>query len=479
VRSEGADAARVDDVVAANDGTVWTATETQGLLRFYPTASGANSSPEEHFTHRDGLSGDYAFSVLQDREGSIWVATTKGLDHFRPFAFRAVELNEGAIVTLPKGASSPRTMIATDRLMELTTGVPVPLTPSFQDWVSILLRADDGALWVGTSTHLWRYTDGHLTPQDLPTGLRGARPSIQAIVEDGSHKIWLSLAGNGLYRLDGNRWEHFSGYSEPAHQPAVCAARDNSGSLWFGLTGGKVMSIREQQVHTVGRSDGLDIGDVKVFATAGGGLWIGGDNGVAVLRDTRFVPLVLDGGLALHGVTGIAFAPNGDLWINHSAGVTQISNEEIAAQRSNAQHAVRYRSFDYRDGLQGIPNSLVGLGSAWMAPDGRLYIATRTNLQWIDPMQLPHNSLPPQVLITELKADDQSAPLSTDVLTVKPRVSVLQNRLYRWQPARPGSRSVSLPAGSVRQRLGGRRNSPAGVLFEAPTRHVQFSSDCE
>ena len=37
----------------------------------------------EAFTSRDGLTNDFVHSILQDREGNIWVGTASGLDRFQ------------------------------------------------------------------------------------------------------------------------------------------------------------------------------------------------------------------------------------------------------------------------------------------------------------------------------------------------------------------------------------------------------------
>ena len=41
------------------------------------------SAAVEPFTAKDGLSDDYTRSILEDREGNIWVGTNNGLDRFR------------------------------------------------------------------------------------------------------------------------------------------------------------------------------------------------------------------------------------------------------------------------------------------------------------------------------------------------------------------------------------------------------------
>ena len=52
----------------------------------------------ESFTKRDGLTSDRVYSVFRDRrDGSIWVGTDHGLDHFREAAFVPVFPERGTL----------------------------------------------------------------------------------------------------------------------------------------------------------------------------------------------------------------------------------------------------------------------------------------------------------------------------------------------------------------------------------------------
>lgn len=414
----------------AGDGAVWIGTESSGLLRFYPSVQqteGIDPSQVETFDTRDRLTGDFAFRIVEDREGSIWVGTANGLDQFRPVPFRAVDVGQSAPVVLPQGKSDSRFIVASDRVADLTTGLARFLSLRVPEWTRSLYRSEDGTLWIGGNGHLWTYASSRFSPQSLPANLKGSQRPILAIIEDDSHRIWISVGqGNGLFRLDGEHWVSQGGYPEFPHGTALCAARDPSGALWFGYFDGRVVRLDKGRLQKFGQSEGLDAGAVKVFALSGNDVWVGGETGVEVFRRNRFFPLRLEGGEHLRGVTGLAFAPDGALWINQSSGVLRVDKGEIAAGLSDPDYAAKFRSFDSHDGLRGIPHSLVGLGSARMAPDGRLYIATRTNLQWIDPLHLPHNDIPPQVWITGWKADDRYGQWSSSQLTLKPHVENLQ-----------------------------------------------------
>ncbi len=418
-----------DDLLEARDGTIWITTHKQGIERFSATAKvipRVGSKEMDHYGTREGLSGDHPFSLLEDREGSVWVATTNGLDQFRSVPFTPVDLGGEATVSLPVGKPLPRMVVATDRLFELTGGRATPLTAFFKTWSRSLYQGKDGTLWIGTSAGLLKYVHGHLQPQDLPLLPPGSFHRVQAITEDDRGGLWIALADNGLYRFDGTTWLKRGGYSALPEASPIYAYRDHEGRVWFGFLDGRIAQLSAGKVKVFSRSDGLALGGIKVFAESNGQIWAGGDYGVAVLKGGNFHPLLLAGDQEARGVTGIAFATNGDLWINGGSGILRVAKEQMALTEADSNHAVTFEAFNYLDGVEGIPDPLYGLSSAWMASDARLYFATRTNLQSIDPVRIPHNSVLPPVWITAIKADNTSSSWPTTSLRFKPNVANLQ-----------------------------------------------------
>jgi hypothetical protein len=71
-----------------NDGALWITSLGDGLRRspapeLLKGQIKEYSTLVESFTARDGLSDDLVRTILQDREGNIWVGTNNGLDRFR------------------------------------------------------------------------------------------------------------------------------------------------------------------------------------------------------------------------------------------------------------------------------------------------------------------------------------------------------------------------------------------------------------
>ena len=79
-------------------------------------------------------------------------------------------------------------------------------------------------------------------------------------------------------------------------------------------------------------------------------LWAGGDRGVAVLKSGTFHTLLLAGKQEVRGVTGLAFASDGALWINGGSGILRVSREELSLDDAEPAHTVAFEAFNYLDG---------------------------------------------------------------------------------------------------------------------------------
>ena len=69
------------------DGGLWIGTRDRGLIHVHEGRT-------DVFAKSDGLSGDTIYSLFEDREGNMWVATTGGLDRFRDLPVITISVNQ-------------------------------------------------------------------------------------------------------------------------------------------------------------------------------------------------------------------------------------------------------------------------------------------------------------------------------------------------------------------------------------------------
>jgi ligand-binding sensor domain-containing protein len=78
----------IESILVDREMAVWVGTSNRGLYRII-------GSQVDHFEHSDGLTGDDVNNIVQDAEGSIWIATSSGLDQFHRSLVDTWTIREG------------------------------------------------------------------------------------------------------------------------------------------------------------------------------------------------------------------------------------------------------------------------------------------------------------------------------------------------------------------------------------------------
>ena len=410
-----------DGICVAKDGALWISTIGKGLLRVpYPDSLVGNHSPSdpavESFSERDGLTSNFGFRVIEDREGSIWVATTRGIDQFRKSVLTPVNLPQGAATYIALVADAAgRLLVGSDRLMRVTDG-SAEVIDGAPTHVECAYRDPNGVIWLGGRNGLWHVSGTRFISTALPAGLSPSAHNVQAITMDRAGALWVSIVNSGVFRLNHGMWSRFGSVAELPQVPAIIELTDSAGRIWFGYTANRIALLDATRVSIFGLSDGLDIGNVISIYDHDGEIWIGGQSGLELFEQGHFRRFQLAGSEPLRGVSGIVLAKNGDLWLNQASGVVHIAADEVAQARKDAHHQARYELLNYLDGLISSPEQLRPVPTAVESSDGRIYFVTRGSVVWVDPANIARNTLSPPVWIRSVSVDTK---LYNDVETLE------------------------------------------------------------
>lgn len=211
---------------------------------------------KQYWQAEQGLPQSYVPSIRPSPDGYLLVGTAEGLVKFDGLAFR-----------------------------------PLRAAPSLRlanRWISALLTARDGALWVGTF-------DGELI--ELRAGqVRGrhkAGGSVFDLIEDGEGVIWASTR-NGLLRYQSGSLTRQPGLSPPSETSWNVLATGSSGGLWAVTSAGLYQGGGAEPFRLV-QANSETLGDILTVRRARhGGFWLGTSRGLFRSVD-RGVPAALAG----------------------------------------------------------------------------------------------------------------------------------------------------------------------------------------
>ena len=258
----------------------------------------------QHLGEAIGLGSASVTSLVQDRQGFMWVGTQTGLYRFDGMKAQSFGRNEGML----------------------------------NDLVEQLLESPDGILWAVVGPNIYRFDGFRFSAMKLPDGIevRGV-PQTLAVLAGGEAYV---ATENGLLLLHtaaragevpaSHLWS-MSGAKPLLHVTAVAAAPD--GSIWFGAEGQLGIlrpGAQEPKLLSVQKLPGQDL--MAIITDGLGRIWVRTHDHIGYLTPTlseyvatdEGIPVALNfglpgvdrsGNLLLPTVRGL-FRRNGNSWVS-------------------------------------------------------------------------------------------------------------------------------------------------------------------
>lgn len=390
--------ANVDRLFVDRDRSMWMGTTNDGIYR----VSGRRI---QRFDSDAGLSGNAVTGFFEDREGSLWVATSKGLDRFRDSRVLTFSTAEGLSADLAGSVlagDDGRVWIGNKGGLDVVEGNTVTSIRLPGHNVTSLWQDHSRRLWVGLDNELAIYQGGRFSKVTSREGssLVGA---VIAMTEDRDRDIWASVVGakRRLLRIrDRQVQEEFSTDQIP---PARALAADPGGGIWLGLLKGHLGHYHRGTFEAFP----LQLGETPVLnlmVDRDGSVWASSALGLARVKDGAVKTLTTRNGLPCDSVAGAIRDRDDTLWLYAKCGLMAIDDGEVERwSRQPDTAAVQYRLFDMLDGA--MPDASSFRPSVSTSPDGRLWFVNDAVLQMIDPAGLRMNTVVPPVYVEALRAD--------------------------------------------------------------------------
>lgn len=281
------------------------------------------------WTTADALPQNSVTTIVQTRDGYLWLGTYGGLVRFDGVRFTVFDVASGAL------RSNGVQALLEDREGALWIGTNGGGLTRHQggrfqtftkadglahDIVRALHQDRAGAIWVGTNDGLTRIADGGYRSFTTKDGL--ANGVVRAIVEDGEGTLWIGTNGGGLDRFRDGRFEHLTTRDGLPNDFVFALLIDRAGALWIGTNGGGLARLVAGKLRTFRVSDGLP-GDIiwSLHEDALGSIWVGTYGaGIARLREGRFESLTTQEGLPNDFVRTLHSDREGSLWVGTYSG---------------------------------------------------------------------------------------------------------------------------------------------------------------
>lgn len=327
----------VNTILQTRDGYLWIGTQ-EGLLRFdgnrFTTFDKGNVA---------AFRSNYIWSLFEDSRGTLWAGTNGGgIIAKTKSGFVSYTTKEGlagnivrAICEDPSGGVWFGTNTGASRFYngKWTTFTTANGLPSND--VSMLYADKNSDVWISGSGGVVIARYGSIIN---PT------PNVQSIgfsvmLRDRQGTLWLGHAERGLYRWSKGAFVPDTAASRVLHSGVLSLFEDQAGSLWIGTAGSGLVRKRGQQLSSFTTEHGLSDDYVKsLLQDAEGNLWIGTySGGLNRLRDGKFTSITTRERISSDFVLSVSEDKAGSVWLGtYGDGLNQIHpNGQVTIYRGD------------------------------------------------------------------------------------------------------------------------------------------------
>ncbi len=335
--AQGLESDTVTSVLQDREGSIWIGLWGAGLARWPGSREWTN------WTTADGLTNNIVWAVRRDPSGALWVGTDRGLVRFDS-AYRArtwfakdglggdkvkalAISSDGAVWAgcLPGGVSRIDPQSGSVRTFGTASGL-------VDDRVIALHFDREDRLWVSTAEGLFRGGSSGPNPRferQVPPGTRDDTMFFR-FLGDRQGRVW-ATSTQGLFRWEAGQWTRFSSADGLRRDAVTHVAEALDGSIWvayrepLGISR-MTFSHGKVEIRHFSKKDGLP-SDYTLFLgqDAHGRTWAGTDYGVAVLAEDRWIVYTHEDGLVWDDCAANAFwpEPDGSVWIGTLKGLSR------------------------------------------------------------------------------------------------------------------------------------------------------------
>ena len=304
---------RVKSILQTRDGDIWVGT-VSGLDRLI---AGGPDPMSSSFVRVPGVSGTVR-TMRQTSDGRLWVGTIgqglyvrqPGKDFSRFGVTGRATIN--TVLSLFEDDSHQLWVGSQDGLIRLRrdpvriVSLPGDRPPDFAT-----LSHDRGdALWA-VSSRTYHIEHGVALPTTFP-GFEGV--TIRMVFRDRAGSLWFGTDGSGVYHQTATGLEHYLAPERLVNNFVRAFLESDLGDIWVATDEG-VSRIRGKTVQNLRMADGLAYFSTRsLLQTQDRAIWIGTERGISCWQDGHFIKNAVTNALASEKVWSMLQSSDGALW---------------------------------------------------------------------------------------------------------------------------------------------------------------------
>lgn len=368
---DGLAASKVYSVLEDRNGKIWLGT-VNGISLF-------DGLRFRNFSEADGIAPDGVRTIYQDSSGVVWFGHYEGgvtrykngsFEVFKPegvrstgHIYRFLEAKPGEMWIVSNGLGALHIKGTAKPLSEMEV-IQYMGAEGLGDRVFDVTQTADGSVYFVTDVGIKKLENDGAFSFYQPGGMSNMF-QLTCMLEDKLGMRWFGTHNGGLYKYaPGNSdIEIIDVLDGLAHNFVFCLHEDESGNIWAGTYGGGVSVISPNGViRTMNSENGLVDNKIQAITTdRENNVLIGtNDNGLLVFKSFQFESFPLPDRMGVKQFNAIEYTPDGSLWVGTEKGLLRLDK-----QGANA------RLYGVDEGL-GDPN----VNDIALSADGTVWLGT-------------------------------------------------------------------------------------------------------
>jgi signal transduction histidine kinase/ligand-binding sensor domain-containing protein/CheY-like chemotaxis protein len=332
----------IQTLLQTKDGYVWIGTQ-EGLVRFngqeFKVFNKANTDAIRHNDVRQ---------LYQARDGALWIGTFGGgLVRYKDGVFSGYTVQQGlshnTITSILEDGHGKLWVGTNDGLNELVPGETITFKKAsgLDGLVQAIEEDSSERLVVATRGGLDLVINGK--PAGEYTSLVSRKKAVISLFRDLSGVLWVGTESHGLDALGAGKRTHYGAKQGLPDTPIKTIYQDKEGTLWVGTQGGGICRLVSARFDCYSSKNGLT-GDYveSIIQDQEGSLWVGTETGgINVFREGPLTNYGREMGL-IGSPRAIVQDPDGSLWIGTTTGVWRMQGTTVTSYQTNKGPANNY-----------------------------------------------------------------------------------------------------------------------------------------
>ncbi len=413
------------------DGGVWFASggeSTQGIGLIEYKNGRLNFWGAKH-----GLFNTSIFSVFQDREGTIWLPTNKGLSRLRNNIINSFStpdgLNNSEVYPIYPdhrknvwiGTSKGLSIYQNGKFETLNLAAKNKNAPVLEQWrngemsVQSLWEDTNGKMWIGLNGGIFIAENG---TAEMLTVTKNYQ--VSAIRQDKTGNVWATTDKSILCFRNYKLIAEYSIRDGLPNEFMTLIFEDSKGNLWFGGFGG-LSKFQNGKFINYTNKEGLAGNYVRtIYEDADGAFWIGTyDEGMSRFKDGKFVNIKEENGLFNNGVFAIEEDRRGYFWMSSNRGIYRVKHQDLEDFADGKIEKINSVSYGKKDGMLSSECNGGRQPASYKDDDGKIWFPTQDGVAIVNPEPETNNFLPPTVVIESATVERRAVDIN-DGLVIEP-----------------------------------------------------------